>query len=1495
MKKLLLSLLSVVFFATVAYGGEFTIEFKDGGGASDKTSQFAASKPVADFVSAGSEYLGRSIKSVTKVYSAKTGYGLKFSSGSINGSLELSFTGDGVQKITKIVATAAAYPSDLGNVPRLTINDVVKDLTSEDLQEYTFDYTPTEASTTLLIKASYRLYLTKLVITYEDEVVTPPAPAVANMAIQKTVRTATLIDYRVIVPWEVAGHGSYAESHNAQDSYSVGMWFRPTGTHSRDGGLLMSHATNNHCNTNGLWFIKLNSTGAITIGAASGDNLNGAATGLDGASAGSVTMNEWHYMLFSVDNVNLTASVYIDGEKTMSKTLAAPLFYKWGDGVFHFASNGFGGELDQAEIYSTGLTDDEAAQAYADPSKVASVRAVYTFDEIAEGTTSQFANTLGFGATENAVFQKYTGQADWGNGPVDTGSTGTNHSEEEYAPTLVDGRVLTVAPVTYALTVEANGCEYTLTDSETGAAIEDLAAIAENTGLTLSITSVPEGKVLSSVTLGETALEANEGGVYTFTVTGDATLTIAVEDAPVPEYTVTYTGEHSHMMYQGEESMLEVPAEGFKMTEGSNNTVQLVVDEGYELKSMTLNGADVTESFALGLYTITNISADQNFVAVISEAKAPGYEYTAPGGTTSPSSYLTGIASNGAVEEITYTSSSHPGLYTVLDQEVSARAGSEFTLEFIANSLGGGSTTTVHQDLRFCAAYIFADWYGNGEFTLLNTVGKVPPTNNIYGNYDEVMDIIQPFTVPADVEAGKAARIRIIYADAWSKPGATGSGQTQTPDANSQYIDKGIAYDIVVNTLPGVYAVTYEAPENGTIAVMLGETPLISGTEVEGGTEITVTATPAPGYSLETLTANGEAIEAGAYTVNGNVAFAATFVETPGNSILVPAATFSSGSYLYSFRFDDAPLGEHTNGTNTESTDHRTRNFTYSAWINIKDGAQGKPVMSNIQSAFVDACGAFQVKYIDGKLTLNGRDATSISTFKNIDGSATLDEGTPLDEWVFVSVVADQENQKVTLYKNCQEISSYSTTYGVGLLQDEAAFAISDKGAPVAVAEVQLWNKALTLDELKASYNLEETPEALVAYYKAAEFVEGSATELRNLGSEGATTAKLLYGKYYYDSSSWSPYFQNVEAKDIELTGEERQLKSVNVTVNPVSEGNTVALTGFKGREITDQANLFERINAVPTLAEGVELLGVKVLEANGRETVYTPDELPFFANDDITVSFQLSDKYLVKATVTNGTAQISVNDGEREDLPEAGKEVENGSKVVVYFFPPEENAGKYSLTAFTVNGEDRLADMAQNVYAIDAIDADYTFEATFSLPQHHLSVVNPDGDPIESFYGEFRTNNNVRFEYDDAEGLDVDEGTSVMFVILPPEQEREGYATTLKAVTDNGTDVTETLMELNGEWFYPMGAITEDHVLKVSQDVTGIIAISADADNALSFADGKLTVAEDAVIEVVDINGRLVARAEGTALAVDDLVKGVYVAKAVTADAVYTLKFIKL
>lgn len=87
-----------------------------------------------------------------------------------------------------------------------------------------------------------------------------------------------------------------------------------------------------------------------------------------------------------------------------------------------------------------------------------------------------------------------------------------------------------------------------------------------------------------------------------------------------------------------------------------------------------------------------------------------------------------------------------------------------------------------------------------------------------------------------------------------------------------------------------MYTVTVpETVENGTLSVMSGETALNAGeNQVEAGTELTITATPAADYRLESLTVNDTPIESGAtYVVNENATIAVSFVEIEMHNVSV--------------------------------------------------------------------------------------------------------------------------------------------------------------------------------------------------------------------------------------------------------------------------------------------------------------------------------------------------------------------------------------------------------------------------------------------------------------------------------------------------------------------------------------------------------------------------------------------------------------------------------
>lgn len=1578
MKKLLLFVLSMLFVTSSAFAGEYTLTFKDNGGTSDNTTAFTSSKDIT-LVVEESNYVTK-ISAVNNVYSAKQGYGLKFSSGSKNGSLTFALSTDGAKKITKIVATACAYGSDAS---KISINGAdAQDLTT-DFADYTFTFAPTENTTTLKIDATKRMYLTKLVVTYDGGEVSGPASPVVKMGANNTVEISA------------ADGAQIYYTTNGDD---------PTAE-------------------NGTLY-----TAAFTI---SNATVVKAIAVVDGKSSSVATFNAYLNTLFSLEEL-------IDlGDLTHSLTVQAPMTIVYHNGRYMYVAQ------DNIFLLLYGVSSDDT---YTNGAQLDAVTGSYTLykDVIPEMTnvtlgnvtldgtpveaaTTTIAEVNTYGTALMNYFVKLEGVA------IDLTNTKLTQDGNELVyynqfgltlPEATDGKtynvegfmsyhngniqinIINVTEVeipageyetypadnvinrtdtryTSNIVLTSDGKEQTISDlqseSETHIYRDATAQVAEFApGSTVKVTANYVGSWMhgylwidynkdyqftyeldsnnlptaSSELVGFSNYSTNPNNSGTWhnsngnTTSGGGGGTpnagfsfVVPEDLPAGEYRARYIVDYNILdptpqptrsdntleknggmvadftirvtaptkytvtIASAEHGTIKVLNGENEITSGSQVNAGTVItiagdaERGYMLGSATVNGAPI-EGFTYEVNEDVEIGG--TFVDKVAS-------YTAPAGhveTNGTNTYVETINTTGAAKDMTAAFTEQPtddNIYALIEDKAEVVPGESFTLNLIAKSLGEYSTSTVRQDIRYTCAYIWADWYGLSEWEKVQFHGSVPPSHNVGGNYD-VLNIAQALTMPADVPVGTEGRIRVIYSSAWSVPGTNSSDQNQgmeAADPNSQYINGGIAYDIVVNAVAApvpTYAVTIAETE-ATVEANVEDL-----TAVEEGTEVTFTITAPEGKQIASVTYNDETISAnedGTYTItvnaDGTLSVTLEDIPQPGKALLVPSA---NGRNIYTFRIDDAVLGSHTNGS-CDANDLRSHNFTYSAWINIKNTTSG-PIMGNIQSQFIDATGAFVVSLKDGKLNLSGRGNTSDSGYANEQPSATetTDPGTANDEWVFVSVVADREAKTVTLYKNCKAISHYDVTNKIGLLPDKSSFFIGGNGTSVEFTEVQLWNKALTPDELMDSYNLKftETPENLAAYYKPAELVEGSTTDLRNLGTVGTDVpGQLLMGTSSYDSSQWT-YVYNGTPQDIELIDEDRVLGTAAITlVQPTTEGNSFKVTDAKGKEIAAEVTLFEKLNVVPALAEGVEVLGV-IVEADGVKTTYTLDQFPIRATGDMTISLRLNDLFKVIATAENGTVTISVNDGEATAVAAEGTEVANGSKVVLTFTGNEGAVFK----SLTVNGED--AQLTDGTYTIDAIDADYTLAAIYDLFTYKLTIINPSDDPTpeNNVYGEFVDNQMNRLEYEDADGLDVTPGATVYLLISFAENHgvADSYYEFTK-LTDNGVEVPRTNLFPGGEncYIYPMSNIQADHTFVIDQQLyDGIIGVGVDAEGMISFAGYTIRVAADnAQIDIFDLNGRTLRSVAANEITVSDLVKGVYFAKATVNGKAYTFKFIKL
>lgn len=361
--------------------------------------------------------------------------------------------------------------------------------------------------------------------------------------------------------------------------------------------------------------------------------------------------------------------------------------------------------------------------------------------------------------------------------------------------------------------------------------------------------------------------------------------------------------------------------------------------------------------------------------------------------------------------------------------------------------------------------------------------------------------------------------------------------------------NEGTYYDVKITVKNNIqkYAINFTAPENGTLSIKNGANAVTPGEEIAEGTILTVSASPNSGYELVSVKKDGEIYPKSTYSVTAAANFSAEFKQlaTTGDAMLMSAPGY--GAEEAQLRFSDTALGDHNTERDQVSSDQRSHEYTFSAWISPM-GYNGV-FMGHVQNSISWAVeGSYGIGVQDGKLAVWYRIWDGSSTACPGATAPAVSETTTFypGEFAFISLVTSNNGKTFKVYKNGEEaISQEVGQGGLALLYDACDFAIGDsKYNQMAskVEEVQLWNRSLTPEEIKASmYGFNEIPDGLVAYYRPE-----SATE---------TTVENLAGDidaYYRKNGALSN--QNFPlATAVQMTNSR---ETVNVTYNTPAEEN---------------------------------------------------------------------------------------------------------------------------------------------------------------------------------------------------------------------------------------------------------------------------------------------------------------------------------------------------
>lgn len=770
------------------------------------------------------------------------------------------------------------------------------------------------------------------------------------------------------------------------------------------------------------------------------------------------------------------------------------------------------------------------------------------------------------------------------------------------------------------------------------------------------------------------------------------------------------------------------------------------------------------------------------------------------------------------------------------------------------------------------------------------------------GETDDLTAVLAYATSVEDLEAGNFAAVVSDETEVPKKKGSESgdlfeSEQFEITEAGDYYftykvVSTGSApklriADFVLSKVVVNYTVTWATPENGTLTVVANDAELTSPATVEEGTVLTITAVPADGYDLETLTVAGEAFESGAtYTVAGDTEIAATFVEhvaNPNTAISLHGNTTSSSDTEHNrFYFTDELLGSHTDGSAVD--DNRTRTFTYSAWLKVNE-ARGR-VMGFGQKQFWSPGPTFHL-YIaaGGNYGFFNRCVRSDGSFGD-DQTIVTSQAVEVGEWAFISMVFDAENNTRTIYYNGQEIlSGEYNAEGLGMLPDESAFYIVDgdlgsnrnyaDDPAVDLDEVQVWTRALSAEEVAASMtSVDPSSEGLAYLYRfGAERMNDDYTfdNLATSAASGDVKAAYYAGSINYNAASWATLFNGTVAEPTFVEGHTATPAPVTYSITWEDvEGATITVTDWNDQSITynsgDRVEAGTQVLIQAEAADGYVLDGMTVNgeDFNQSTVSFIGGQNPYTVESNVVVAVSVHQEqsYTVTYEVRGeeGLGELEVIETTGYERIESGTQVPEGTTLEVNIYVQNDVAARIIVNDEVVRdytADELYESYNMGWYNVENIQEDINIVVEFTSVAVETFPITWEAEHCAV---EVRTLPNLTaVEF----GEEVAAGTEISIVATPDE----GY--TLESLTVNGTEIE------SGDTYVVNEAV---NIVAVVAG-TGLDAVNSEAAH-YDAASETLYVNGQQAVKVYDVTGRLVLDTEvESACDLSGLRDGIYVA----------------
>ncbi len=463
--------------------------------------------------------------------------------------------------------------------------------------------------------------------------------------------------------------------------------------------------------------------------------------------------------------------------------------------------------------------------------------------------------------------------------------------------------------------------------------------------------------------------------------------------------------------------------------------------------------------------------------STIANAQKPldGYEapsFTAPGNCGK----VISLSTSGALENYTDLKDLTTGK---IEQELFVAPGAKVKFSIKITTYWG----------RFA---IFTDANSSKEITRLLQCGVPGPSNPYNDETNGVLvhaednpnptpdGTLPSITIPQDAAEGTVYLFRMIF--------------TTMDDINTYApsFKEGIYHDIKITVKNNIqrYTINIATPENGTLTIKNGETPIESGAQVPEGTVLSVAAAPSTGYELVSIKNNDEIYASETFVASADANFAAQFkkLASTGDAMLTPGYGEAGDCQL---RFSDTVLGSHNTDKNQVESDQRSRNYTFSAWISPM-GYNGV-LMGHVQNSITWAVeGSYGVGVKDGKL----------DALQKTNGRSTVEVtyNTPVEE----EAAYELRRFDVAIGESPAPVKTYSNLYAVNLGEKYKFASVSVNDTPLENINdpIKVTDQNLTVNAtFELATGIEDVTAEATAYYndKVLYMPQGATAVIYNL------------------------------------------------------------------------------------------------------------------------------------------------------------------------------------------------------------------------------------------------------------------------------------------------------------------------------------------------------------------------------------------------------------